>query len=101
MAWSAKVHWSEGLFLRPHHFQQADRYLEAALEGRTRHLTPYAWGFVDLIDRSVAKLLPQPLDLVFRIPGLGLIVAVVMNGASSLIRGQRLNQEPRAGHDDQ
>ncbi|HXP12214.1 MAG TPA: DUF502 domain-containing protein [Stellaceae bacterium] len=36
-----------------------------------------AWGFVDLIDRSVAKLLPQPLDLVFKIPGLGLIVAVV------------------------
>ena len=56
MAWSAKVHWSEGLFLRPHHFQQADRYLEAALESRTRHLTPYAWGFVDLeINRDLAQ----------------------------------------------
>jgi len=35
------------------------------------------WSFVDFIDRAVAKLLPQPLDLVFKIPGLGLIVAVV------------------------
>jgi uncharacterized membrane protein len=36
------------------------------------------WSFVDLIDRAVAKLLPEPLDLVFRIPGLGLVVAVVV-----------------------
>ena len=36
------------------------------------------WTFVDFIDRAVAKLLPDPLDLIFQFPGLGLIVAVVV-----------------------
>ena len=45
MSWNAKVHWTEGLFLRPHHFQQADRYVESAIESRTRFVTPYPWGF--------------------------------------------------------
>ena len=56
MSWNAKVHWTEGLFLRPHHFQQNDRYLENALESRTRHVTPYPWGFAALeIDRDLAQ----------------------------------------------
>ena len=56
MSWNAKVHWTEGLFLRPHHLQQADRYLENAIESRTRHVTPYPWGFAALeIDRDLAQ----------------------------------------------
>ena len=56
MSWNAKVHWTEGLFLRPHHLQQGDRYLENALESRTRHVTPYPWGFASLeIDRDLAQ----------------------------------------------
>ena len=56
MSWNAKVHWTEGLFLRPHHLQQGDRYLENALESRTRHVTPYPWGFATLeIDRDLAQ----------------------------------------------
>jgi type VI secretion system protein ImpJ len=56
MSWNAKVHWSEGLFLRPHHLQQADRYLESALESRTRHVTPYPYGFAAVeIDRDLAQ----------------------------------------------
>ena len=56
MSWNAKVHWTEGLFLRPHHLQQADRYLETAIESRTRHVTPYPWGFAALeIDRDLAQ----------------------------------------------
>ncbi|MBV8593638.1 MAG: type VI secretion system baseplate subunit TssK [Caulobacteraceae bacterium] len=56
MSWSAKVPWTEGLFLRPHHLQQADRYLENAIENRTRHTTPYPWGFASLeIDRDLAQ----------------------------------------------
>ena len=34
MSWYSKVVWSEGLFLRPHHLQQNDRYLEHLLEKR-------------------------------------------------------------------
>ena len=55
MSWSAKVHWTEGLFLRPHHLQQADRYFENAIESRTRHITPYPWGVASLeVDRDLA-----------------------------------------------
>jgi type VI secretion system protein ImpJ len=56
MSWNAKVHWTEGLFLRPHHLQQTDRYLENAIESRARHITPYPWGFSDLeIDHDLAQ----------------------------------------------
>jgi len=56
MSWYSKVVWSEGLFLRPHHLQQGDRYVEHLIEGRTRHTTPYPWGFSYLeIDRDLAQ----------------------------------------------
>jgi type VI secretion system protein ImpJ len=55
MSWHSKVVWSEGLFLRPHHLQQNDRYLEHQVESRVRHITPYPWGFSYLeIDRDLA-----------------------------------------------
>lgn len=56
MSWKSKVVWSEGLFLRPHHLQQNDRYFEGLVESRTRHVTPYPWGFSTLeIDRDLAQ----------------------------------------------
>lgn len=56
MSWFSKVVWSEGLFLRPHHFQQNDRYLERQIEGRVGQVTPYPWGFTLLeIDRDLAQ----------------------------------------------
>jgi len=56
MSWFSKVVWSEGLFLRPAHFQQGDRYLERLVEARTGHVTPYPWGFSALeIDRDLAQ----------------------------------------------
>lgn len=56
MAWHGKVVWSEGLFLRPHHLQQSDRYHENLVESRVRHITPYPWGFAALeIDRDLAQ----------------------------------------------
>lgn len=56
MSWKNKVVWSEGLFLRPHHLQQNDRYVEGLVESRTRHVTPYPWGFSTLeIDRDLAQ----------------------------------------------
>jgi type VI secretion system protein ImpJ len=56
MSWHSKVVWSEGLFLRPHHFQQSDRYLERQLEGRVSHVSPYPWGFTALeIDRDLSQ----------------------------------------------
>lgn len=47
------VIWSEGMFLRPQHFQQHDRYIEAQLTARAISATHYFWGFNELaIDRS-------------------------------------------------
>lgn len=56
MSWYSKVAWSEGLFLRQHHLQQSDRYIENLIETRVRHTSPYPWGFFDLeIDRDMAQ----------------------------------------------
>jgi type VI secretion system protein ImpJ len=43
-----KVVWSEGLFLRPQHMQQQDRYTERYVELRAATLRPYPWGFDEL-----------------------------------------------------
>ncbi|WP_332877883.1 type VI secretion system baseplate subunit TssK [Massilia sp. S19_KUP03_FR1] len=41
---SGKVLWGEGLFLRPHHFQQQDQYHEQRLHASLRAVHPFAWG---------------------------------------------------------
>lgn len=51
-----KVIWSEGLFLRPQHFQQQDRHLEGVLRQHVDGLFPYAFGFLSLqIDQELLK----------------------------------------------
>ena len=56
MSWQSKVAWSEGLFLRTQHLQQVDRYHETLLDQRTRHITPYPWGFSALeFDTDMAQ----------------------------------------------
>lgn len=41
--------WSEGLFLRPQHFQQAERTQNAALHARLDGALPYPWGVIELV----------------------------------------------------
>ena len=48
MSWYSKVVWSEGLFLRPQHFQQQDRHMEWYVETRTQALGGLFWGFAQL-----------------------------------------------------
>jgi type VI secretion system protein ImpJ len=45
----SKVLWGEGLFLRPQHFQQQDRYHEARLHQTASALHPYGWGVRKLV----------------------------------------------------
>lgn len=53
----SKVIWSEGLFLRPQHFQQQERYFEAYVEGRLGSLQSNAWGFEEIeLDRDVLAI---------------------------------------------
>lgn len=57
MSWNSKVVWSEGMFLRPQHFQQQDRYIETLVRGRADHLRPYDWGFKELnLDQEALSL---------------------------------------------
>jgi len=52
-----RVVWSEGLFLRPQHFQQQARYLERYVEGRARELRSHSWGFTELeIERDLLAI---------------------------------------------
>lgn len=39
-----QVHWSEGLFLQPHHLQRAEQSIAERLRGERRLSLPYAWG---------------------------------------------------------
>lgn len=45
MSINNRVVWSEGMFLRPQHFQQHDRYIETRIDGRARGVRSYDWGF--------------------------------------------------------
>lgn len=57
MTWNSKVVWSEGMFLRPQHFQQQDRYMETLVRERCRFLRPYDWGVGDLtLDQEALAL---------------------------------------------
>ncbi|MGQ9366169.1 type VI secretion system baseplate subunit TssK [Azospirillum sp. ST 5-10] len=57
MGLDRKVVWQEGIFLRPQHFQQNERYTEWLVEARAGALRPYAWGIADLaLDRAALKL---------------------------------------------
>lgn len=65
----SKVLWGEGLFLRPQHFQQQERYHEARLNQTARALHPYCWGVrtltVDLDALRSDVLRIEDLSLLF------------------------------------
>ena len=57
MAGESRVAWREGLFLRPQHFQQQDRFIESLVRARTEALGPFGWGLTQLrLDSSLASL---------------------------------------------
>jgi type VI secretion system protein ImpJ len=57
MSENNRIVWSEGLFLRPQHFQQQERHLETWIEGRTASLRPWGWGFTELeIERDLLAI---------------------------------------------
>jgi len=48
MSWYSRVVWSEGMFLRPQHFQQQLRYTERLIEARCAPVAGFAWGLTTL-----------------------------------------------------
>ncbi|MGJ8603745.1 MAG: type VI secretion system baseplate subunit TssK [Marivita sp.] len=61
----SKVAWKEGLFLKPQHLQQSDRYMEKTVTARTGHLTPFPWGVVEMsFDQSQLRQGRLELELI-------------------------------------
>lgn len=57
MSWHNKVIWTEGMFLRPVHFQQQERHFQHWVEARCGGLQSYAWGVTHLeIDQQLLTL---------------------------------------------
>ncbi len=57
MSWKKRVIWSEGMFLRPQHFQQFDRYLQRFVDARDTLARPDVWGFDALkLDEAALKV---------------------------------------------
>ncbi len=57
MSENNRILWSEGLFLRPQHFQQQERHLESWIEGRAAALRTLSWGFTELeIERDLLAI---------------------------------------------
>lgn len=57
MAGKRRVAWREGMFLRPQHFQQQDRYFDAQLNTRISGTRPYCWGLFEVqVDEDLATL---------------------------------------------
>ena len=48
MAKTPEVHWAEGMFLRPHHLQVAERHREEMLRQEVRRLQPFFWGLLKI-----------------------------------------------------
>lgn len=48
------VHWSEGMFLRPHHFQAADRYWSELISNQTQFDHPCGYGLLHVSISSEA-----------------------------------------------
>ena len=65
----SRVLWDEGLFLRPQHFQQQERYHEARLHQTACALQPYCWGVrkltidLDALRNDVLRI--EALSLLF------------------------------------
>src|SRR6185295_2970632 len=94
---SYQVHWNEGLFLQPHHFQQLQRGLFLQLEKMRSRALPYGYGITEfevsedelennlLRFRRLAGVMPSGADFAYprncTLPTLDL-------GVSSSVRGE-------------
>ena len=56
MSESSRVIWHEGMPLKPHHFQQHDRYIHSIVTQRPNSYGMYAWGLTKIvIDESLLQ----------------------------------------------
>ncbi|MCL6707125.1 type VI secretion system baseplate subunit TssK [Pseudomonas sp. R2.Fl] len=69
MTSTGKPLWLEGMFLRPQHLQQYDRWIESNLDQRVASLMPFPWGIrkleFDLDALKVGQIRLSEIDVVF------------------------------------
>lgn len=84
---SLKPLWLEGMFLRPQHLQQHDRWIEATLEQRVLDLQPYSWGLrsleIDTDSLAIGQFQVTAADAV--LPD-GTVFSTAKNGAIASAR---------------
>ena len=52
-----RVVWTEGMFLRVQHFQQADRWVDHLVHAAVRDAAPHRWGVADIaVDRDLLAI---------------------------------------------
>lgn len=88
------VHWREGLFLRPHHFQLLEDGMSENVARQLALTLPYRWGVVR-IEIDAAKLKAEPAELEIRKLELVLPsgrVAVVGGGANARVQSRAVPQ---------
>ncbi|WNB75625.1 type VI secretion system baseplate subunit TssK [Methylomonas koyamae] len=60
MSINNRIVWTEGMFLRPQHFQQHDRYLHTLVDGRCRGIRSHDWGLstlaIDISQLAIGKI---------------------------------------------
>ena len=57
MSLRSKPLWFEGMFVRPQHFQQYDRWIESSLDARVQAAGPHFWGIKSLaFDKELLDL---------------------------------------------
>ena len=57
MTWNNKTIWSEGLFVKPVHFQQQERYLEHYISQLQQFSSAYRWGVFEVsIDQDLLNI---------------------------------------------
>jgi type VI secretion system protein ImpJ len=91
MGEAAPVFWGEGMFLRPHHLQAAERFREESLRREILRVQPFGWGIVRL------EVAAAPLENF----GFELRAAEVrLKDGTALSLGSTLNVAPRPFKDE-
>jgi type VI secretion system protein ImpJ len=62
------IHWQEGIFLQPQHFQWQDLYLQSQIDPLARYLQPFFWGsgYADIHEESLSNNVFNVLSGEFR-----------------------------------
>ncbi len=84
---SPQVLWAEGMFLRPHHLQAAERYRDEALHREIQRIQPFSWGV------GLLEVAPDQLEnFVFEVRS----AALKLKDGTALELGTTLLLSPRS-----